>query len=759
MSLIHRRWRSSCALVALVLLWLLRCAQATEEPSKVAIDRLFHLGKLWNTVKYFHPYLAYRDVDWDAALIAAVPKVKAAKSSGEYKRAVEELLDSLHDPVTHLSTPEPKTAAPPPSTTVGVSSAVRHQWLAKGILLVKFEGLSISSLFDLQGTIRELDRELLKAKAVIFDLRVEPGFQQFVPYILAELQNVAPSREIGTPGQRSVMHWGYRGSSTYEMYSSKLVTKLGERYAPKKSVSPKKYAFLVGAKTRVPPLAVALQASGDGFIVSEGRLSEAAIVLQTEVDLGEGLAALVRTGELEYGEGAVPFHADAEESVGGDLVKIAVSLLEHSPAANPRKIAPAQPLPPGVFRPDNPYRDEPYPPEPLRLLAAYRIWAVARWFYPYRHLLKEDWDQLLADFIPRLSLARNEKEYALTLAEMATHIADTHTRVTGFKALTEVLGESSVPLRLRYVEGRYAVTEIDVGAAKDVAVGDVVIAVDGKLVEERAALLSKYLATSIPELLPSRVALFLLSGDEGSVAKVKLSNAKGELREVKLQRSRLYYQNLQAPLVGEPWRILADNIGFLDLRLLKPDQVDASLEKLKDTRALIIDLRTYPNGVFPVLGPRLNIKNATVAAQFYEPLVSAQNPDGRSYFEQPIPATAQWKYAQPVVVLIDERAISQSEHTGLWLEATHDVVFIGSRTCGANGDVTSAALPGGGTLMFGGHDVRHADGRQLQRVGLIPNIEVKPTLAGIRAGRDEVLERAMKYVNDALAPRAIRDSQ
>ena len=61
--------------------------------------------------------------------------------------------------------------------------------------------------------------------------------------------------------------------------------------------------------------------------------------------------------------------------------------------------------------------------------------------------------------------------------------------------------------------------------------------------------------------------------------------------------------------------------------------------------------------------------------------------------------------------------------------------------------------------MFGGHDVRHADGRQLQRVGLIPNIEVKPTLAGIRAGRDEVLERAMKCVSDALAPRAVRDSQ
>lgn len=48
--------------------------------------------------------------------------------------------------------------------------------------------------------------------------------------------------------------------------------------------------------------------------------------------------------------------------------------------------------------------------------------------------------------------------------------------------------------------------------------------------------------------------------------------------------------------------------------------------------------------------------------------------------------------------------------------------------------------------MFTGHDVRHADGRQLQRVGLQPHFRVAPTLAGIRAGRDEVLERALAWI-------------
>lgn len=47
---------------------------------------------------------------------------------------------------------------------------------------------------------------------------------------------------------------------------------------------------------------------------------------------------------------------------------------------------------------------------------------------------------------------------------------------------------------------------------------------------------------------------------------------------------------------------------------------------------------------------------------------------------------------------------------------------------------------------FTGHDVRHADGRQLQRVGLVPHVRVAPSRAGIRAGKDEVLERALEYL-------------
>ena len=51
-------------------------------------------------------------------------------------------------------------------------------------------------------------------------------------------------------------------------------------------------------------------------------------------------------------------------------------------------------------------------------------------------------------------------------------------------------------------------------------------------------------------------------------------------------------------------------------------------------------------------------------------------------------------------MLIDERAVSQSEHTGLFFEAANGMTFIGTPTMGANGDITSLTLPGGSSSLL-----------------------------------------------------------
>jgi hypothetical protein len=86
-----------------------RGAQTTASDS-ARIERLAALGRLWVSIKYFHPWLAYRTIDWDAALAAAVSRLSAAKDAAGYALAVQQMLDVLGDPVTSVDRRRPSAA-------------------------------------------------------------------------------------------------------------------------------------------------------------------------------------------------------------------------------------------------------------------------------------------------------------------------------------------------------------------------------------------------------------------------------------------------------------------------------------------------------------------------------------------------------------------------------------------------------------------------------------------------------------------------
>jgi C-terminal processing protease CtpA/Prc len=76
-------------------------------------------------------------------------------------------------------------------------------------------------------------------------------------------------------------------------------------------------------------------------------------------------------------------------------------------------------------------------------------------------------------------------------------------------------------------------------------------------------------------------------------------------------------------------------------------------------------------------------------------------------------------------------------------------VVVGSTTAAADGNVSEIYLPGNLRTMISGIGVYYPDGRETQRIGIVPDIEVKPTIEGIRNGRDELLEKAIEVVNGA----------
>jgi C-terminal processing protease CtpA/Prc len=69
-----------------------------------------------------------------------------------------------------------------------------------------------------------------------------------------------------------------------------------------------------------------------------------------------------------------------------------------------------------------------------------------------------------------------------------------------------------------------------------------------------------------------------------------------------------------------------------------------------------------------------------------------------------------------------------------------------SPTAGSNGGVAVFNIPGSITLCFSQLGILLPNGKSFQRYGVQPDINIRPTVKGIQLGKDEVLERAVKFL-------------
>jgi C-terminal processing protease CtpA/Prc len=392
-----------------------------------------------------------------------------------------------------------------------------------------------------------------------------------------------------------------------------------------------------------------------------------------------------------------------------------------------------------------------YPSAGYRILGAARVWGTIHLFYSYKALIGENWDDQLRAALPAVEGALDALDYAKAIAAFAAHLHDTHVGIAS-AALRTFTGAMPIGAAARLVDNQLVITRIaDSSAAKaGLRVGDVVVSVDGEPIDGRMARLTPYLAASTPQSLRFRLQSSLLSGPDSTPARLIVRGATGGDRTLSVPRSVSFATLLQKHRTGSIIRILPGNVGYVDLDRLPATMVDSAFRVLAGTKAIVLDDRGYPLGTAWVIAPRLNVHgDGTAAAKFKRLIVPSPDTMRTTVydFDQPIPpAQGVARYGGRTVMLIDERTISQAEHTGLFFEVANGTTFVGSPSMGANGDVTSFTIPGNITITFTGHDVRHADGRPLQRVGLLPQVAASPTLAGIRAGRDEVLETALRYV-------------
>lgn len=721
-------------------------AQSNVTPrDSVRAARLANLARAWGYTKYFHPALPDRkDVDFDSVLIASIRAVKQATTPTAYAAAVQQLFEPLRDPLTRVVSESGATRPP---------QAFKHGFGPDSILTVTIGDYVALGSGGAQSGLREAASALGHARAVVFDLRgsapPEAYGRAMLNGVMADIEPLLTLDTLLLPAARRRVYYGYENASPFSsgQYRTGNLLRTTSRLIPSPRARRLRSVFLINGNSVLTPGMLALQKAGSATIVYEGDVRTHAIGEFQTIELGDGLTARVRTVDLVFPSGepadVVPDLVIAESRDLAAALPSAIQLArgESIRAPHRERVASVQ----------VPIRERSYglmlaPSTEYRLLSLFRFWNVIEYFYPYKDLLDKDWNTVLKEFIPIFEAAEGERAYAIAVAKLAARTQDSHAYVSGSSIEKHVTGSGYPGVRIRVIEDSLVVTAIyDTAAIKaGVRIGDVVTKVDGEDARARFNRVQEMVSASTPQNSTDKTSFTFLTGAPNSAVTLTVRHPAAGERDVVLMRRREDYTTLyHRERSGDVVKILPGNVGYVDLDRLTFDMIDSTFQQLANTRGIIFDMRGYPRGTIFAIAPRLT-STAKPMALLRTPMPGHASPGTafESFFQMLEPAPVGQRYTRPTIMLMDERSVSQAEHTGLFLKAANNTVFVGSRTAGANGELATMQLPGGIAVGFSGQAVLHVDGRQLQRIGLIPDVEVKPTIAGIRRGSDEVLERA-----------------
>jgi C-terminal processing protease CtpA/Prc len=402
-----------------------------------------------------------------------------------------------------------------------------------------------------------------------------------------------------------------------------------------------------------------------------------------------------------------------------------------------------------IFQNEKSYTETGVPDPGYRLLAVFRYWNIIEYWFPNRDIIDRDWDEVLAVYLPVAAAADDVESYQLAMLQLIAEVRDGHANLYSADEFRPPVGECRLPVVVRHVEGKAVVTayaDSSIGAASGLLPGDVILKIDGADVTQLMQQWQPYYPASNQPFREAAMARNLTRGPWGEVA-LEIER-DGEISTLKANRVKISRADLMAgrkhDLPGETFQLLGEEVGYLKLSSVELPQIAGYLEKAAGTRGLVVDIRNYPSSfVVFALGGRL-VDEITPFVCFTRGDLA--NP-GAFIWRPAISLTPMNpSYPGKVAILVDESSMSQAEYTAMALRAGPRAMVIGSTTAGADGNISGITLPGGLRTNISGIGVFYPDRAPTQRVGIVPDVEVRPTIAGLRQGRDEVLEEAILQI-------------
>ncbi|QSB27107.1 S41 family peptidase [Flavobacterium sp. CLA17] len=384
-----------------------------------------------------------------------------------------------------------------------------------------------------------------------------------------------------------------------------------------------------------------------------------------------------------------------------------------------------------------------------RMVWLFMYWNLVEYFFPYKYIMDEKWEVSLAKTLPLALEAKDEDEFYRAMRKLSAKLDDSHVDFAIYKYNKFNDNRRYFPANCKIMDHKMVVTQIfadSLAQAQDIKVGDVITKVNDKTI---AALISEYsdlFAASNEPVLLDKVVRKILNGYSDQVNVEFLKDGTYTTKTMSWFNYHDSHRNefkKGSKKKKEKFKVLENNIGYVDMGILKPQNVPDMITALKPTKAIVFDMRNYPNGTYDDIAKFLNAHEEKFAI-YTHPDFSYP---GRFKWTEGTMCGSENKdnYKGKVIVLLNEESLSQAEWTAMCFQTAGNTTIIGSQTAGADGNVIELDFKEFHT-RYTGIGVYYPDRRETQRIGIVPDIEVKPTIKGIQEGKDEVLDRALLFI-------------
>lgn len=403
------------------------------------------------------------------------------------------------------------------------------------------------------------------------------------------------------------------------------------------------------------------------------------------------------------------------------------------------------------FDNEEPYKEFKYPTAGFRLLALYRYWNIIQYYFPYKYLIEKNWNTILPEFIPKFVNANDELEYKLSVLSLMAHVHDSHAVVLNpDNTIQEFHGKNYPPMPMTFIDGKAVIRKIlnkEVKEKSGLKVGDVILSCDNKSVDDLLKERLPYTpGSNYPSQLRNITRSDLLSTNYNSVSITYERNGVISTTSVECFAPESMPLDEEYKKQDTCFKTVGEGIIRIYPGSIKTEYLEKAMPEILKSKGIVIDMRCYPSDFIVFSLGKYLVPKPT---EFVEFTMGSIDTPGLFYFVTTLSVGEKNPeyYKGKIVIIVNEQTQSSAEYHCMAFRVAPKATVIGNTTAGADGNVSYFYLPGGISTRITGIGVYYPDGRETQRVGIVPDIEVKPTIKGIRDGRDELLEKAIEIIN------------